>query len=77
VRFWDAANGQPRASLIAGERLVSAVSATGHYRGGPGVERELVYVVLTGKGQVPLELKEFARKYRWKNAPASVQLTGK
>jgi hypothetical protein len=51
-----------------------------HYFGNEhsrGVGRELVYVVQTGKGQATLEFKEFIRKYRWKNNPGAVQLTGK
>jgi WD40 repeat protein len=76
VRFWDAATGQPRATLIAEPNQVTAVSADGHYRHAPGLEPDLVGVVQKEQGQETLSLQEFASRYRWKNLPAQVKLTG-
>jgi WD40 repeat protein len=75
THIWDATSGQVQAVLI-GMPLddALAVSATGHYRCTPGVERDLVYVVQTDKGQETLTPDEFARTYRWKNDPKQVRL---
>jgi hypothetical protein len=54
-----------------------AIHADGHYRGSPRVEKELVYVVQTDKGQETLTPEEFAQRYHWKNDPTRVRLTGK
>jgi WD40 repeat protein len=51
-----------------------AVRPDGHYRGSPGVEKEIVYVVQTDAGQEVLAPDEFAKKYGWKNDPESVRL---
>jgi hypothetical protein len=50
------------------------ISPDGHFRGSPGVEKELVYVVQTDQGQDTLTPEEFARKYNWKNDPSKVGL---
>jgi WD40 repeat protein len=51
----------------------AVISPQGHWRGSPGVEKELVYVVLTDSGeQVTLTPHEFAKKYVWKNDPEKV-----
>jgi hypothetical protein len=52
------------------------VSADGHYRGSPQVERHLVYVVQTDHGQETLTPDAFAQRYGWKNDPERVRLTG-
>jgi len=51
-----------------------AVRPDGHYRGSPGVEKEIVYVVQTDAGQEVLASEEFAKKYGWKNDPERVRL---
>jgi hypothetical protein len=51
-----------------------AVRPDGHYRGSPGVEKEIVYVVQTDAGQELLAPDEFAKKYGWKNDPECVRL---
>lgn len=51
-----------------------ALSPDGHYRGGPNVEHELVYVVETDDGQQLLTPDEFAKKYSWQNDPARMRL---
>ena len=76
--LWDAATGQPRGALVAlpqGQWL--AVSDEGHYRGSPGIEKEIVYVVQPEAGpQKVLTPAEFAKKYGWKNDPDKVKLAG-
>ena len=52
-----------------------AISPDGHYRGSPGVEDKLVYVVQKEDAQEMLSPQEFATKYGWKNDPAKVRLT--
>ena len=51
----------------------AVLSPEGHFRGSPGVEKELVYVVQTDEGQETLSPAEFAEKYGWKNDPDKVQ----
>jgi len=45
----------------------------GNYRGTPGTEDYLVYVVQTEDGQETLTTKEFAWKYKWQNDPDKVR----
>ena len=47
--------------------------ADGHYRGSPGVEDELLYVVQTDRGQETLAPEEFTKQYGWKNDPQKVR----
>lgn len=47
----------------------------GHYRGSPGVEKEIVYIVQTEAGQEVLTPDEFEKKYGWKNDPQRVRLS--
>jgi hypothetical protein len=72
------ATGQPRGALTAlpqGQWL--AVSPAGHYRGPPGVEKEIVYVVQPEAGpQQVLTPAEFEKQYGWKNDPEKVKLAG-
>ena len=49
-------------------------SPEGHYYASPGVEKDLVYVVQTEKGQETLSPEEFNEKYGWKNDPEKVRL---
>jgi WD40 repeat protein len=75
IRFWEAGTyrrGGVLLSLPEGQWL--AISPEGHYRGSPGVGRELVYVVETDQGQETLTPEEFAAKYGWKNEPDKVRL---
>ena len=48
------------------------VSPEGHYRGSPGVEKDLVYVVQTDEGQQTLTPAEFSKRFGWKNDPSKV-----
>jgi WD40 repeat protein len=77
THIWDVDSGQVQAVLLGLPRdRALAVGATGHYRCTPGVERDLVYVVQTDKGQETLTPEEFARKYHWKNDPEQVRPAG-
>jgi len=51
-----------------------AVRPDGRYRGSPGVEKEIVYIVQTDASQELLTPDEFATKYGWKNDPERVRL---
>jgi hypothetical protein len=66
--------GRPAGVLVAlSHGLYLAVSPDGHYRGWPEVEKELVYVVETDRGQETLTPKEFEKRFGWKNDPERVR----
>ena len=73
VRFWDAATGRVKFTLIADANQIVAVGADGNYRCPNEAESELVAVIQTDKGQETLSLKEFATKYGFRNAPGAVK----
>jgi WD40 repeat protein len=50
--------------------LTGVVGPEGHWRGAPGLEKELVYVVQTERGQETLAPEAFAKKYGWQNDPS-------
>ena len=52
------------------DNFTGVVGPEGHLRGTPGLEKELVYVVQTERGQETLAPEAFAKKYRWKNDPS-------
>lgn len=74
VRFFDTASGKIRTTLITDADQVPAVSAEGHYRAVPDTEPELVYIVQTETTQDTYSPAEFAKKFRWKNAPKEVRI---
>ncbi len=76
VRFWDSIPGRLRATLILQNNQVSAVSADGHCLTALGTEPELVYVAQEERAQETLTPKAFVVRYRWKNNPSAVKLTG-
>jgi WD40 repeat protein/tRNA A-37 threonylcarbamoyl transferase component Bud32 len=49
------------------------VSPEGHYRGGPGIEKHIVYVAQTATGQETFTPAEFAARFGWKNDPERVR----
>ena len=54
------------------------IGPTGHYRGSPGVEAQIVYVAMLDDGsQRTYTPAEFAAKFNWKNDPEKVELLGK
>jgi len=60
--------------LCLRDEQFALISPEGHYRGTPGVEKELVYVVQTDQGPETLTPEEFSKKYGWKNDPEKVSL---
>ncbi len=72
VRFFDTATGKLRATLITDHDQVPAISADGHYRA--DAAPELVYVVQTESSLDTYSVADFAKKFRWKNAPNQVKL---
>jgi hypothetical protein len=50
--------------------FIGVVGPEGHWRGAPGLETQLVYVVQTEHGQETLAPEAFAKKYGWKNDPS-------
>jgi WD40 repeat protein len=78
VGLWEADTGRLRAVLVPlANPHGLALSPDGHYRGTPGLDEELVYVVQTDRGQETLRPQEFAARFGWKNDPARVPLGGK
>ena len=76
ILFWDTKTGELRGKLLSlgsGQGLV--INPEGHYRGTPGIENQLVYVVETDRGQETLSPEEFTKKYGWKNDPERVRLS--
>jgi WD40 repeat protein len=73
VRFWDAATGRVKMTLIADREQIVAIGADGNYRCPNLDESELIAVVQTDKGQETLSLKEFAAKYGFRNSPGAVK----
>src|SRR5262249_36952434 len=72
---WDAATGRHTATLLGlrnGQGL--ALSPDGHFRGAQGIERELVYVIQTEKGQETLTPEAFGKRFGWKNDPDRVRV---
>jgi len=51
-----------------------AINPEGDYRGPPGIEEHLVYVVQTDSGQELLTPKKYANRYGWINEPWQVGL---
>ena len=51
---------------------------SGHYRGSPGVEDQIVYVAMHEDGSQRTDTPaEFAAKFNWKNDPEKAELLGK
>jgi len=77
ARFYDAASGQIRATLLAEDKQLIAVSFDGHYRSDGTLTNELLVVVQLEKSQDTFSPSQFATKYHHKNVPSRVVLTGK
>jgi WD40 repeat protein len=75
IRLWNADTGKLEVTLLGpGIHGSLALSPSGHYRAGPGIEQWLVYVAQLEDGsQVTLTPEEFAKKYPWKNNPDKVR----
>jgi len=60
---------------LLGDNGYVTISPEGHWHGSSGVEEELVYAVLTDKGEMAaLTPEEFSKEYGWKNDPSKVGL---
>ncbi|MCS6851458.1 MAG: hypothetical protein NZ700_09870 [Gemmataceae bacterium] len=77
LRTWDFGSKDLRATVVVDNHGLLAIGATGYYRVPPGAEADLVGVVQVSRGQQMLTPEELAAKFRWKNVPAQVVLTGK
>jgi WD40 repeat protein len=79
VRVWDVSRARllyTFGELKSGRYLI--VTPDGHYRGSPGVEDDLVYVVLTRDGrQEMLSPEAFSKRFGWKNDPSRVRQAGR
>jgi WD40 repeat protein len=70
LHFVEATTGRRLANLVSlndGHWLL--LSASGGYRGSPGIESELLAVADTEQGHQVLTLQEFATRFGWKNDP--------
>lgn len=76
TRFFDMNNGQLRGVLLAEAGQIISVSAEGHFRADKP-EAELIYVAQAEKSHTTFAPAAFAAKYRWRNNPALVRLTGR
>ncbi|KPL20130.1 MAG: hypothetical protein AMJ75_12285, partial [Phycisphaerae bacterium SM1_79] len=78
ARVWDIRNGyQPYAVLLPLWGSIGpgiAFNPEGDYRGPPGIEEHVIYVVQTDSGQELLTQKKFANQYGWVNEPWQVGL---
>jgi WD40 repeat protein len=77
VRAYDLPGGALRATVVVEAEQLVTVSALGHYRAADEATSGLVYVVQTARGQDTYDPKAFAAKFRFKNNPAAVRLSGK
>jgi hypothetical protein len=77
ARFFEAASGQLRGALLAEEPQIVAVSADGHFRADTAAQAELIYVAQLEKSQETFTPAQFASKFKWRNNPATIRLTGK
>lgn len=78
VRVWDTKNNYEEFLILLplwgdlGPGI--AINPEGDYRGPPGIEDHLVYVVQTDQGQKLLTSSEFQKEYGWVNEPWQVGL---
>ena len=78
ARVWDIRNGyQPYAVLLPLWGSIGpgiAFNPEGDYRGPPGIEEHLIYVVQTDSGQELLTPRKYANRYGWVNEAWQVGL---
>jgi WD40 repeat protein len=72
IRIWETETGRHLATLwMLRDEIPLVVSADGHFRGGRGVEQQLVYIIRNPDGsQETLAPKEFSARFGWKNDPS-------
>jgi len=77
IRFWETESGRPRGTIVTlSEDRYMTINSAGHYYG-TRVERDIVYVIQTAKGQETLTPAEFSKRFGWKNDPDQVRLLEK
>ena len=75
MRMTETATGRPLGTAVLLRQGAVVLSEDGHYRcENTDVEKELVYVTLTGPMQTTLTPEEFAQKHKWENQPARARL---
>jgi hypothetical protein len=75
IRLWNVASRQCRIVLLPlKDQRAAAISTDGHYRGTPGADERLLYLVLNSAGHELFTPEQFSRRYRWKNDPERVRL---
>jgi len=73
IRLRSLDDNQPLRTILAlRDSQYALISHDGHYRGSPGAEEELVYVVQTDQGQETLAPETFRNMYGWTNDPTKV-----
>lgn len=77
TRFFDAATGLMRGALVAEDMQIISIGFDGHLRADTPAQAELFYVAQLDKSQETFTAAQFASKFRWKNNPAMIRLTGK
>lgn len=77
TRFFDAASGRIRATLVAEDKQIVAIGGDGHYRSDGNLAGELVVVAQLAKSQDTFSPAEFSSKFHFKNVPGRVVLSGK
>jgi WD40 repeat protein len=81
LRFWDIAREQSAGVLLTAHfkkaALHLAVAANGYYQGSPGIDKAIVHVVETAKGQETLSPEEFSNRFGWKNDPEKANALGR
>ena len=74
VRFWDAAKGELRGSMLAEPGYLAFITTDGQWRADTEKDVDLVYVVHSEKGQSIFKPADFAAQYRWKNNPVRIKM---
>lgn len=73
LRCWDVEQAAPLGIAVLGEHWL-VVGPQGHFKGAPGAEKQLRFLVQTEAGTRDLSAEEFALKYGWKNDPSKARL---
>ncbi|HPM79222.1 MAG TPA: protein kinase [Candidatus Anammoximicrobium sp.] len=78
VRVYRLPNEDPSYSLVAlRENRHVVLRSDGHYRGSPGIEEELIYIVCHDRGQETLTTEAMHQRYHWTNDPVFGDITGR
>ncbi|MEZ6091884.1 MAG: hypothetical protein R3C05_28540 [Pirellulaceae bacterium] len=73
IRFEELATNRDLGTLvIMGRDQYVKVNPNGHFSGSPNVDRRLIYIVKTSKGQQTYTCEDFAAKFDWQNDPGQL-----